>query len=123
MRMRIDVLVVEDNEDVRTSLVQVLRTAGYRVAEAEDGHAALQALDRVQPRMILLDLQMPRLGGVEFLQRLQEPPPVVVVSALPEYRVETSTRVPGIRAYLQKPVQPASLIEVVVDTLSSPSAP
>ena len=86
------VLVVEDDRDVRESLVAVLEDAGYKVISASDGRAALTLLRAGPlPSVILLDLMMPVMDGWEFRQRQSARPalagiPVVVVTAAYEPR-------------------------------------
>ena len=65
---RRSVLVVDDDNDIRELVADVLRHAGYVVTTAGDGPAALQAVDECAPDVILLDLVMPNGGGEEFLR-------------------------------------------------------
>ena len=83
---RIDILVVDDDPDVRESLVFVLEAEGYNVRSAADGAEALTVLRRVTPCVMLLDILMPTMSGWEVLDRLREQPqlermPVCVISA------------------------------------------
>ena len=80
------VLVVDDQEDARTSLAEILRIEGYRVAAAADGQEALEYLrSHPSPNVILLDLMMPGMNGWEFRRRQLADPataliPVAVIS-------------------------------------------
>jgi len=79
------VLVIEDDERTRSLLERSLSDEGWETASAPDGEAALEALHRHQPTLILLDLLMPGMDGFEFIQRLRADPgfrdvPVVVVT-------------------------------------------
>jgi CheY-like chemotaxis protein len=83
------VMVVEDDPDLRGTIVDILADQGFSVVEAHNGRAALQTLDEGElPALILLDLMMPLCSGWEFLHardkslRLKNVP-VVVMSALP----------------------------------------
>jgi two-component system alkaline phosphatase synthesis response regulator PhoP len=83
------ILVVEDHSSVRTMFRVILEDEGYRVAEAEDGDAALQAAESLLPDLILLDLMMPRLDGERVLEQMYDnsnlrSTPVLVVSAKQE---------------------------------------
>ena len=86
---RPSVLVVEDDADMRQILIQLLEYQGWPVHAAADGVEALDALRKHRPALILLDLAMPRMNGMEFRARQRELPdrrlanvPVVVVSAV-----------------------------------------
>ena len=116
-----DVLVVDDEADLRNSVSEVLRTAGYTVAEAEDGAVAFHLLQANRYGMVLLDLRMPKLDGVSLLEALGEVPPVVIHSAFtvsPEERQRLSVKV--VR-YLHKPVSPRQLLEAVHGVLGAGS--
>jgi CheY-like chemotaxis protein len=99
------VLVVEDTPDIRDVLCEILMFEGYDVVTAEDG---AQALARVLERhfdVILTDLMMPVMTGLELLERLAdrpEHPPVVAMSAFERYREEATRQ--GAVAFLSKPV-------------------
>jgi two-component system response regulator MprA len=100
------VLVVEDEPKVREALVRALRLAGYRVALAADGEQALQVFQREHPDVVVLDILMPRLDGLEVCRRLRaagEATPVLMLTA----RDAIDNRVEGLDAgaddYLVKP--------------------
>jgi two-component system, chemotaxis family, chemotaxis protein CheY len=85
---RPDVLIVEDDEDMQAMLAQWLELSGWEPHVAADGIEGLQALERFQPSIILLDLAMPRMDGLQFREaqrrlanRRLASVPVVVVSA------------------------------------------
>ncbi len=103
---RVKVLVVEDDPAVRDSLERSLRFEGYDVVTAADGVAALAAVAHHAPDAVLLDLGLPRLGGVEVCRRLRsagDTTPVLMLTA----RDATSDRVAGLDVgaddYLPKP--------------------
>jgi signal transduction histidine kinase/DNA-binding response OmpR family regulator len=80
------VLVVDDQPESRELLRRLLEKEGYRVVEAANGREALASLDTDRPALILLDMIMPEMGGLEFLERLQADPdrrdiPVIAVTA------------------------------------------
>ncbi|HYY12298.1 MAG TPA: response regulator transcription factor [Kineosporiaceae bacterium] len=102
----VKVLVVEDDPAVRGSLERSLRFEGYEVLTAADGEAALAAVAAAAPDAVLLDLGLPRLGGVEVCRRLRaagDTTPVLMLTA----RDATSDRVAGLDVgaddYLPKP--------------------
>ncbi len=84
---RCEVLVIDDDEGIRTALAEALETCGYEVVLAADGQEGMQLLEvGFQPKAIVLDLMMPRMDGWSFLRRVRSDPrfremPVVVTSA------------------------------------------
>jgi DNA-binding response OmpR family regulator len=65
------VLVVDDDEELRDALVDVLTHDGYEVRTARDGVEALHVLDEVTPDVLVLDLMMPRMDGIQLVQELE----------------------------------------------------
>jgi DNA-binding response OmpR family regulator len=114
------ILIVDDYPNVRLVFRTALESGGYRVAEAEDGEAALEWLARSTPDVILLDLQMPRLGGMEVLRRLRKAGhdvPVVIVTAhgsIPDAVVAMKL---GAIDFLTKPLYPEALRQVVGEVI------
>lgn len=114
-----DVLVVDDDADVRWTVAEVLRSAGFSVAEAEDGEIARGMLSTGSYRMVLLDMKMPRRDGVSLIESVREVPPVIVHSA---YSLDASDRERlGSRVvdYLHKPVSPQKLLRAVEAVLGT----
>ena len=107
------ILVVDDELDVRSSVADILRTAGYEVAEAKDGYEALELLKSAKVGAILLDVSMPRCDGISMLTAIDSPPPIVVISAR-NLDSDTEKRLGDkITAFLKKPVPPIRLLEQV----------
>ena len=115
---RTRVLVVDDAWSVRRSMQQLLEDAGYDVATAADGFEALERLRAKVPDVVLTDLEMPNLNGLELTRRMQEIPqwaaiPVVMITS----RTSTKHRDEGLKAgvdvYLTKPYQDADLLAQV----------
>jgi two-component system, response regulator, stage 0 sporulation protein F len=103
VRARKWILVAEDDRAVRMLLVRVLTDAGYSVVTAEDGFEALDATREVAPHLILLDLRMSRMSGVDFLRRSRGIPIVVLSGFLGDLTDEAASRA-NIVARLEKPV-------------------
>lgn len=108
-----DVLVVDDDADVRSSVADILRQAGYRVELACDGGEALDLLAQHQVGAMLLDLRMPRLDGYAVMGALADPPPILIVSAHNVGEVDQDRLVPQVVAVLKKPVPPMALLDQV----------
>lgn len=119
--MSADVLVVDDDGDVRWTVAEILRSAGFSVAEAEDGDVALDLLRTGTYRMVLLDMRMPKRDGVSVIEAAGDVPPVIVHSA---YSLDASDRDRlGSRVvdYLHKPVSPQKLLRSVEAILGTGS--
>jgi UDP-3-O-[3-hydroxymyristoyl] N-acetylglucosamine deacetylase len=123
--MNRSILIVDDDASVRESMGGVLRDEGYSVSEAADGHAALESLAAELPGLVLLDVWMPELDGIDLLARIREiyeDLPVVVVSG--HGNVETAVRATRLGAsdFLEKPFSIDGLLRSVGRALSEDSA-
>jgi DNA-binding response OmpR family regulator len=113
----VDVLVVDDDDSVRASCAAVLQVSGFSVEVAPDGDVALEMLRELDVGVVLLDLKMPRRDGFAVLEELDDPPPVVLMSAFPfddDVRARVGDKITN---YLQKPVSPHRLVPVVAGIL------
>jgi DNA-binding NtrC family response regulator len=100
------VLVVDDEAEIRSLLGAVLQSKGYEVVTAEDGAAALQQLQRERPAVILMDLSMPRMGGMDALpeiKRLDPETPVIICTAHADLATAVRAMKLGAYDYLTKP--------------------
>jgi two-component system response regulator AtoC len=107
------VLVVDDEENIRLVLRTLLKKAGYDVEVAEGGEAALAALDSFDPDVILTDVRMPRMGGLDLLAALkakQHPATVVVMSAFGNVDLAIEAMKAGAYDYVSKPFKPDEII-------------
>jgi CheY-like chemotaxis protein len=116
--MKDRILVVEDDELIRESLVEVLGDNGYEVIGAADGQEALDQLDQLPdpPCLIVLDLMMPVMDGREFRRIQREDPrhrdiPVVVISAFRDLDEIAKELAPI--GHFKKPIKLADLLAVV----------
>lgn len=110
------VLVVDDESDIRASLRGVLNDEGLRVLEAEDGRHALTLVRRERPELVLLDVWMPEVDGIELLRRLQEEPQrpqVIMISG--HGNIETAVQATKLGAFdfIEKPFSIDALLSVV----------
>jgi two-component system alkaline phosphatase synthesis response regulator PhoP len=116
------ILAVDDDDRI-LRLVQInLERAGYRISTASDGVEALEQLAREPPDLVLLDITMPRMDGMEALRRLRAAPetaaiPVVLLTAKAQDEDILEGRRSGADYYLHKPFSPAELIAVVREAL------
>lgn len=110
------VLIVDDDRDIRETLQEILEQEGYQALAAKNGVDALARARASHPAVILLDLFMPVMDGLEFRRRQLEDPeiasiPVVVVSAAAD--IEERVGALGSVGWLEKPLQIEQLFEVV----------
>jgi adenylate cyclase len=108
------ILVVDDIEANREILSRRLSRDGHLVTAANDGHSALELMDRVEFDLVLLDLMMPDINGFDVLRRLKENPamchiPVIMISALDEIDSIVRCIEAGAEDYIPKPFDPVLL--------------
>ena len=116
------ILVVEDQEDNRQILRDLLANAGYEMIEAEDGEAALVKVAEHKPDLILMDIQLPLLDGYEATRRIKANPdlkhiPIIVVTSYALSGDEEKARAAGCEAYVAKPYSPRALLAKIREYL------
>lgn len=108
------ILVVEDDDDIRNVMIDVLEAEGYHAEAATNGQEALDLLHTIEkPCLVLLDMMMPIMNGREFLDKITEdsylaPVPVLIVSAIAD---KTDTK--GAVGFLKKPVDLDMVLKIV----------
>ena len=119
MKPSVSVLVVDDDADVRALVSTLLGRAGYLVAEAPDGRAALKALYGQRPDLVVLDVNMPDLDGWATLERIRElsDVPVVMLSARGEELEKVRALRAGADDYVTKPFGRQELLARVESVL------
>ena len=107
-----DVLVVDDDRTVREVVVSYLRAGGHRVREAGDGEAALAAVGTRRPDLVVLDLMLPGIDGLEVCRRLrlQGDVPIVMLTALGGAADRVVGLEMGADDYVAKPFSPRELV-------------
>lgn len=118
LRDHVDVLVVDDEEALRSMWAEILRSSGYSVAVAEDGDVALDLLGQLEVGMVLLDLRMPRRDGIGVLEALATPQLVVLASGYALDEATLAQTHAKVVTYLEKPVPPERLLATVASTLA-----
>jgi CheY-like chemotaxis protein len=110
------ILLVEDDDDVRQSMVELLEGEGHRVVAVDGGRAALTLLESTRPWLILLDLMMPQMGGEEFLTHYRAahgndlPRIILLTAAKAEARIATEL---GVERVVRKPFKIAELLAAI----------
>jgi len=118
------VLLIEDDESWRAQMVGVLGRAGAQIMEARDGLEGLRRARERRPDVIVLDLGLPRVEGVEVLARLKGDRalagvPVVVATGDPDKHLEAHCREAGCAAYVVKGETPDDVLRAIIPLVSS----
>ncbi len=119
-----DILVVDDNAINRQLAVYLLKKGGYQVYEAESGKQAFDFLKTQTPDVILLDIQLPEMDGIEVLKQIrsQSSTKDVTVIALTAYTMrgdKEKFEAAGFDGYLPKPIEPKTFAKQIQDIHSS----
>ncbi len=110
------ILVVEDDEDMRENLRRILIGAGYEVHLARNGVKAIEVLERLRCHLVLTDLVMPGMGGLDLLdeiRRHQQNLPVVFLTAFGDRAIFAKVTEMGAVDFLTKPFRAASLLGII----------
>lgn len=111
------ILVVDDTEFMRLTIRRILEEAGYNViAEAENGAIAIEQFKLHQPDLILMDITMPVMNGLEALKQIKTIDPnstIVIVSALGQEMIVREAIASGAKSFIVKPFQAERLIELI----------
>jgi two-component system chemotaxis response regulator CheY len=119
------ILIVDDSSTIRALIRRTVTLSGcgdFRVVEAANGREGLEAARREHPDLILADLQMPEMTGIEMIRELLADPstntiPIAIVSAEPNQATIDALRSSGVRAHLIKPFTPERMRTLITDTL------
>ena len=113
--MRKRILVVEDQEDNRQIIRDMLTFTDYEIVEAESGEAALALVATKRPDLILMDIQLPGIDGYEVTRRIKADPalrsiPIIAVTSYALSGEEQKARAAGCNEYVPKPYSPRQLL-------------
>ena len=116
------ILIVEDTEDNRQILRDLLTAAGYGLLEAVDGEQGVAMAKAEKPDLILMDIQLPQIDGYEATRRIKADPalrhiPIIAVTSYALSGDEEKTRAAGCDAYIAKPFSPRQLLAKVRELL------
>lgn len=112
------VLIVDDALSVRNSLLEMVRDAGYRAETARDGVEAVQALGAFRPDVVLTDLEMPNMNGIELTAHIRRSDdtrslPVIMITSRSQDKHRRLAKEAGVDAYFTKPYNEAELLESI----------
>jgi CheY-like chemotaxis protein len=118
-----NILVIDDELAMRRLLSRVLTSAGHTVHEAADGHAGLALFQQVHPALVITDIVMPEMEGIETIRELRRngsPVPILAISggAAPPLYLHAATGL-GATAALPKPFAPDDLLRAVTELLGT----
>ena len=120
--MKEKILIVEDSPLNMKLLEMVLRAKSYTLLKATDGEEALDIAVREQPDLIIMDIQLPKMSGLEVVRRLRETPafshtPIIAITAYAMKGCKKRIIESGCDAYLSKPINTRELPEVIAEML------
>ena len=112
------ILHVEDNELNRKIVRDLLKRTSYQLIEAHDGEAAITAAVEQRPDLILMDIQLPRISGIEATRRLRAEAatattPIIAITSFALSGDDQRAKEAGASAYLAKPYSPFTLLELI----------
>ena len=112
------ILYVEDNEFNRKIVRHLLGRTSYRLVEATDGEAGVSTAREARPDLVIMDIQLPKLSGLDATRQLRADPvtaaiPIIVITSFALAGDEDKAREAGATAYLAKPYSPRELLETI----------
>jgi two-component system cell cycle response regulator DivK len=119
------ILVVEDNDKNRKLVRDVLTAKGYRIVEAETGEDGVRLAGEQSPALVLMDIQLPGINGIEALRQLRAAPatagiPVIAVTASAMTQDRQKILAAGFDAYQSKPISIRPFLDLVREVLDRP---
>jgi two-component system, cell cycle response regulator DivK len=120
------ILYVEDNEVNRKIVRDLLKRTSYRLLEASDGEAGVAMARRERPDLILMDLQLPQISGLEATRTLRREPatadtPIIAITSFALAGDEEQAKAAGATTYLAKPYSPRVLLGMIRSLLPEES--
>jgi CheY-like chemotaxis protein len=120
------IVVADDEQDIRDLLAFTLRFAGHEVLAASDGEEAFQITRTEKPALVVLDVRMPRMNGLEACRQIKADPtlrhiPVLFISAWGQESEIQSGIDAGAVEYVVKPFEPTAIILKVAELLAHPA--
>ena len=116
--MAIDILIAEDEPSILESLDFILRRAGWSISSVTDGDAVLDGVRRLRPRMLVLDVMLPKRSGFEILKHLRadadtENLPVLILTAKGQQQDRRTAEELGANGFVTKPYSNAEVVGAV----------
>lgn len=126
--MAVDILIAEDEPSILEALTFVLRRVGWTVETVTDGEAVMSAVRREQPRVLVLDVMMPKRSGFEVLKQIRGNEataalPVLVLTAKGQQQDRRIAEEFGANSFVTKPYSNADVVNAVRALLDEPAVP
>jgi DNA-binding response OmpR family regulator len=123
--LAVDVLIAEDEPSILDSLDFILRRAGYSIESVTDGEAALAAIRRQRPRLVVLDVMLPKRSGFEVLKQIRADDltrdlPVMILTAKGQAQDRQIAEQLGASSFITKPYANAEVVGTVKRLLAEP---
>ena len=118
------ILIVEDNDENRKLMRDVLQFKGYRLAEAETGEDGVRLARELHPNLILMDIQLPGIDGIRAFRQIRDDPatatiPAIAVTASAMTQDRKTIMAAGFEGYQSKPLNVKAFLEAVRETLDA----
>jgi DNA-binding response OmpR family regulator len=114
-----NVMIVDDDDDLRNELSEIMSAENYKVKTFSDGRKALVQIAEFHPHVLLLDIRMPKINGIQMLDRLKSgdmlngTKVILVTGFYDQQKCKRITQIYGVDSYLLKPFDPEELIKKV----------
>lgn len=107
------ILIAEDSQFMRGVLKDIFKEEGYELVEAQDGKEALDKFEKEKPDLVLLDIIMPEVDGIEVLKNIGKKAKVIVISAVGQEKMVEEAKELGALDYIVKPFDNEKVLETV----------
>ena len=111
-----EILIVDENPGVQRTLKRFLTQNGYSVVTTNSVQSAMSLIGQSTPSLVILDIKMPRIDGIELIHLLREnayPFPIIVMTAYPTFFTREEALKNGVSAYVTKPFDPEEILEYI----------
>jgi chemosensory pili system protein ChpA (sensor histidine kinase/response regulator) len=118
------IMIVDDSIAVRKALSLLIEDAGFEAVTAKDGVEAIENIERVQPNVLLVDMEMPRMNGLELASHVRANPatqklPIFMITSRTTDKHRQAAKKAGVDAYLTKPYQNDDLLSLIDQALKN----
>jgi two-component system, chemotaxis family, chemotaxis protein CheY len=112
------ILIVDDSQFMRGILMDMLAAEGHEIVEAQNGKEALEKFESAKPDLVLLDIIMPEVDGIEVLKKIGQEAKVLVISAVGQEKMVTEAKALGALNFIVKPFENEKVLEIIKAAIS-----